>query len=269
MKNLATFKMVYETRSFSKAAALLFISQPTVSAQIKQLEAEFHTPLFIRNGRGELGLTTAATQLYQEATTILTSWDQLHLKLATGPQQQRTRIIASHTFATYLLPALLSTLYTAFPAVTFSVQMANSFAVQTAVANHDADLGFIEKPLAGRGLTRTPLMTDQLVLAGQQGPWLVREPESGVAYYTHRYLAEQNIQTPQVEIASNAVIVALLHKGFGRSIISQRASTGLANTSLGQQYLRHFYLLTRNDDGPNKACRQMVIDWAQADAAHI
>ena len=37
-KLIETFRIVYETRNFSKAAELLFISQPTVSAQIKQLE---------------------------------------------------------------------------------------------------------------------------------------------------------------------------------------------------------------------------------------
>lgn len=46
LKLLETFKMVYETKNFSKAAELLFISQPTVSAQIKQLEQDLDTPLF-------------------------------------------------------------------------------------------------------------------------------------------------------------------------------------------------------------------------------
>lgn len=263
MKNLQTFKAVYETRSFSKAADLLFIAQPTVSAQIKQLEIEFHTQLFIRNGRGALGLTPAATQLYQEATTIIASWEQLHLKLSAGPQQQRVRIVASHTFATYLLPTLLPALYQAFPTIAFSVQMANSSAVQTAITNHDAELGFIEKPLAGRDLIRTTLVSDQLVHVGTQGPWLVREPDSGVAYYTRRYLTEQNDQTPQVQIASNAVIVALLQAGFGQSIISQRAASGLLARSLGPRYLRHFYLLTRHDDAADSACVQAVLAWAQ------
>jgi hypothetical protein len=46
LKLLETFKMVYETKNFSKAAELLFISQPTVSAQIKQLEQDLDAPLF-------------------------------------------------------------------------------------------------------------------------------------------------------------------------------------------------------------------------------
>ncbi len=261
MKNLATFKMVYETRSFSKAAAMLFIAQPTVSAQIKQLEAEFHTQLFIRNGRGELGLTTAADELYEQVSQILAGWEELHLKLSNNHQHSRVRIAASHTFAMYLLPELLPQLYARYPAVAFSVKMANSYEVQTALLNHDADLGFIEKPLASRGLARTTLMADQLVRIGHDGPWLVREAESGVAYYTRRYLAELNNQAPVLEVASNAVIIQLLKAGFGQSIVSSRATAGLPAVPLGAAYVRSFYLLTRKAEQP--LCVPTVCQWAE------
>ena len=49
-KQLETFCAVYETRNFSHAAEQLFISQPTVSTQIKQLEADLQTTLLTRNG---------------------------------------------------------------------------------------------------------------------------------------------------------------------------------------------------------------------------
>lgn len=263
MKNLATFKMVYETRSFSKAAELLFIAQPTVSAQIHSLEAEFHTTLFIRNGRGALGLTDAADTLYEQACNVLATWESLHVRLGAGLAQQQVKIAASHTFAMYWLPQLLPQLYANFPQVRFSVVMANSLQVQAAITNHDADLGFIEKPLAKRGLARTTLMADQLVQVGDSGPWLVREDDSGVAYYTKRYLAEQNAQAPRIEIAANAVIVQLLAAGFGRSIISERAAAGMAVTPLGPDYRRHFYLVTREHDAMVATCRQAVVTWAK------
>lgn len=49
-KLLETFKVVYKTSSFSKAAELLFVSQPTVSTHIRQLEQEIGCSLFTRNG---------------------------------------------------------------------------------------------------------------------------------------------------------------------------------------------------------------------------
>ena len=50
-KLLATFRVAYETRNFSKAAEVLFISQPAVSNQIKQLEEELQCVLFKRKGK--------------------------------------------------------------------------------------------------------------------------------------------------------------------------------------------------------------------------
>ena len=47
-KLLKTFIAVYEQESFTKAADLLFLTQPTISGHIKKLEAELDTLLFIR-----------------------------------------------------------------------------------------------------------------------------------------------------------------------------------------------------------------------------
>lgn len=268
LKLLTTFKTVYETRSFSQAAQLLFISQPTVSAQIKQLEAEFGDQLFVRNGRGELGVTPAATTLYAGAGKMLAEWDTLHHALRTHtPDRRPCRLAVSHTFSLYVLPALLPGLAARFPQLDFSVTVANSQAVQTALTTHNADLGFIEKPLVATGLRRWPLLNDELVHVGADDePWLVREADSGVNYYTRRYFAENNVQERQLEIASNALIIALLHHGFGQAIISKRATEGLEWRPLGENYARHFYLLTRSEDeqGVIGTCAKEIREWAQA-----
>lgn len=249
LKNLATFKMVYETRSFSQAAQLLFIAQPTVSAQIKQLEIEFGGPLFIRNGRGELGITREAELLYEEASNMLASWDDLHRKIAGGAHAQLPcRIAVSHTFAQVVLPKLLPQFSHQFPQLDLHVSVQNSQSVLDALRSRSADIGFIEKPLVAAKLRRKTLGDDQLVLAGKSGPWLVREPDSGVNYFTKRYFAEHNVQDKQLEIANNALIVDLLREGFGRAIVSTRLATALPTQPLGANYRRQFYQLTRTDE---------------------
>ena len=245
-KNLSTFKMVYETRSFSRAAELLFIAQPTVSAQIKQLESELGTQLFIRNGRGEVGVTPAADKLYTQAAQLLSSWAELHATVSgTAMRRSTCRIASSHTFATYLLPQVLPVIVHQYPTVQFSVHMGNSQNVQDALLHHNADLGFIEKPLASSELRRVTLLDDQLVHAGSSGPWLTREPDSGVYYYTKRFMEEMGITEPTIEIDNNAMIVNLLHAGFGQSIISARAAEGIDHVVLDAQYRRQFYMLSR------------------------
>ncbi|WP_369524943.1 LysR family transcriptional regulator [Brochothrix thermosphacta] len=58
---LHTFITVYEKQSFSKAASLLFISQPTVSTHINRLETLIETPLFIRYNKNRIEPTEFGT----------------------------------------------------------------------------------------------------------------------------------------------------------------------------------------------------------------
>jgi DNA-binding transcriptional LysR family regulator len=266
LEKLETFKIVYETQNFSKAAELLFVSQPTVSAHIKQLEEELKTQLFIRNGRMNISATPQAHLLYQRALNLLDDWQHLYQEIQQDVHQRIScRIGVSHTYALYLLPDLLIALYQRFPHIQFHVAMMNSAAVFDAVKQHELDLGMIEKPLSATNVERYPLMNDQLVLAGnpETGPWLVREPNSGVYYYTKRYLEEQNIQMPTVGIANNEIIVALLKKGFGCSIISSRAAREIPHQQLGTHYQRQFYLIKRPRDSYEEiaTCATFIRKW--------
>lgn len=172
----------------------------------------------------------------------------------------------SHTYAIYLLPDLLIALKVTFPNLAITVKMMNSLSVVDALSRHEIDFGFIEKPLSMKHMHRTPLVRDQLVLVGNPeiGPWLVREDTSGVSYYTQRYIAEYDIKQEQLSIENNDMIIALLKKGYGCSIISERAAQGLAYQKLSSKYQRYFYLMTR-DQEPRSELVQ-VIEWLQNNA---
>lgn len=263
-KKLTTFKMVYETKSFSKAADLLFIVQPTVSAQIKQLELEFGTALFIRQGRKEVIATPQADLLYQKIGTLLTDWEDVQQAIQLQKDSMTHCVIAaSHTFAIYVLPDLFPALQQAFPHIAFQLKMMNSLEVLNALNHHDIDLGFIEKPLSAKHVKRSPILTDQLVLAGDPNAefWLVREKTSGVYYYTKRYLEEHDDQKPQLIIENNDMIIALLQKGFGRSIVSERAAQGLPYQVLSEKYNRQFYLIRQEADASSELSR--LIQWIE------
>lgn len=267
-KWLETFKVVYETKNFSKASEILFISQPTVSAQIKQLENELGTQLFIRSGRKEVLITPQAEILYERSVDLMDDWDNLYQAVQTNQQQiVRCVIGASHTFANYILPSLLIQLQQDFPQIRFSVQMMNSLEVFQAVEHHTVDLGFIEKPLSAPSIKRFPLMEDQLVLAGdvEQGPWLVRENTSGVYYYTKRFLEEKDIEGPTMEIQNNEVIVGLLKQGFGCSLISERAAKEIPYEMLGDSYKRNFYLIRRKTNASDdiEKCAAFICEWSK------
>ena len=68
LNNLRSFESAARHQSYSKAAAELFVTQATVSQQMRQLEAAMGSRLFTRNGR-ELELTESGEKLYMATHT--------------------------------------------------------------------------------------------------------------------------------------------------------------------------------------------------------
>ncbi|KRM21190.1 LysR family transcriptional regulator [Latilactobacillus graminis] len=253
-KILTTFKTVYETKNFTTAAQLLFLSQPTISVQIKQLEASLNVVLFERNGRQQMTPTKSADLFYQQVQQLLDLWDQDLYALHHPDGQPKTpcRIGASHTTASYLLPALLKTHRSELETLALDISTLNSSQIVQKLTQHKLDFGFIEKPLTEKDLIRTPLQTDQLVLAGRPTePWLLREPGSGVYHYTMNYAKENNLPLENtMTIKSNAMIVQLLRQGIGQSLVSSAALLDypeIPSRPLSQQYQRQFYLVARKN----------------------
>lgn len=254
MNYSGTFKTVYETKNFTTAAQLLFLSQPTVSVQIKQLEDALGVTLFERNGRQQMTPTKSADLFYQQAQQLLDLWDQdLHaLHHQDGQPKTPCRIGASHTTAIYLLPTLLKAHRPALETLALYISTLNSSQIVQELTQHKLDFGFIEKPLTEKDLIRTPLQTDQLVLAGRPNePWLLREQGSGVYHYTMNYVKENNLPLENVmTIKSNAMIIQLLRQGIGQSLVSSAALLDypeIPYRPLSQQYQRQFYLVARKN----------------------
>lgn len=246
-KLLQNFIAVYETRSFSKAADQLFISQPSVSVHIKQLETELKTTLFDRNGRTELAPTTNARMLYQRALALLDDWQKTTDSLV---QNQRTtiKIGASQTSATVLLPKIVAHIKKDdFNTTDFQIEMHNSEEILAGILNHQFDIGLIEKPITHDFIVREAIATDQLVLAGNPNSdlWLVREKGSGVYHYTQQYFKQEDIVPDHfLTIANNDVIVKMLAENFGKSIVSiQTLPNGVPYQSLNSNFNRSFYLI--------------------------
>ena len=227
-----------------------------------------NTQLFIRSGRKEVLVTQQAEILYERVVDLIDDWENLYQAVQINQQQTiRCVIGASHTFANYILPNLLIDLYQNFPHIRFSVQMMNSLEVLQAVEHHTVDLGFIEKPLSSANIKRVSLMEDQLVLAGdpKTGPWLIRENTSGVHYYTKRFLDEGDIKYPIIEIQNNEIIVGLLKRGFGCSVISERAAGGISYQMLDDSFKRIFYLIRRKaqDSEEIEKCTEFIEQWCK------
>lgn len=246
-KLLQTFVAVYETRSFSKAAAQRFISQPTVSVHIQQLEKELGAQLFHRNGRTEFTPTQNGRLLYQKARHLLDEWQTVTDSVGRD-ERLNISIGVSQTSATVLLPKLFAQMHSdQLDSVDVTIEMHNSEEILAGVLNHRFDFGMIEKPITHDYILRDEVAVDQLVLAGNltDQRWLVREKGSGVYHYTQQYFKQNNI-VPQhaMTISNNDVIVRMLAQNVGKSIVSiQSLTPDIPYQVLPETFNRSFYMI--------------------------
>jgi len=267
-KLFLTFKEAYETRNFTKAAENLYISQPAVSSQIKQLEEELQCKLFVRTSKQEMSPTRQATLFYHRLLNLEDDWlETKRLMSQVGKAKVKCVISASNTFSIYYLPDLMVELVKKFPDVYFELEMHNSEEVLENVQQHRAHFGFIEKPLETSQVERKEFLYDELVIAGDltSDLWLCREDISGVYHYTKRYFLQENIQPKRLCVKNNEMIVRLLEKGIGKSIISKvSVPSGMDYEELGPNYKRLFYFLKKDylNDGVLIDIQQVIEKYA-------
>ncbi len=103
---LETFISVYESRSFSIAAKELFVTQPTVSVRIEQLEKKLGVQLFVRKYRQEIVPTEAGKILYHQAIRMRELWRDTEdeIRYVGDNERHLVRMGFSQTLAVTIAP---------------------------------------------------------------------------------------------------------------------------------------------------------------------
>ena len=137
---LKLFTTLATELSFSKAASLLYISQPAVSIQIKKLEEDLGFKLFDRVGK-QLKLTENGEILYQYTKKIFELIDEADIVLTNKYSNLKgiVEIGASNTPGTYILPRILHKFNEAFPGVVANLHIGNTFEVEKMVLENRVD----------------------------------------------------------------------------------------------------------------------------------
>jgi DNA-binding transcriptional LysR family regulator len=242
-RRLQVFHAVAKNLSFTKAAEALFMTQPAVTFQIKQLEEHCNTRLFDR-GHGRISLTSAGEVVLEYAERILSLSAELdtRLKEMTGEVAGVLLIGASTTIAEYLLPPVLGEFSSRYPKVLPRLFVANSEIVEHRVAAHTLDIGFIESPAHLASVASDVCCDDELQmvcapthpLAGlksvsaqqlTQHPFVSRESGSGTREVTDHWFEKQGIRTDSLnvlmELGSPEALKGLVATGLGFAIMSR------------------------------------------------
>lgn len=127
IRQLEAFVYTVKYQSFSLAAQKLYLSQPTVSSHINNLEKELHTQLLKRTTKS-LSVTPAGQTLYNYAAEILNLQQKAILELS-DKNQKLLHIGVSSVPSLYLLPELLSAYHQEMPDVRFRTSCSDSLDV--------------------------------------------------------------------------------------------------------------------------------------------
>lgn len=244
-RRLQVFHAVAKHLSFTKAAEALFMTQPAVTFQIKQLEEQYNTRLFER-GHGRISLTPAGTVVLEYAARILALSAELdtRLKEMTGRIGGPLLLGASTTIAEFMLPRVLGAFKSKYPEVMPRMFVANSETVENRVAEHVIDIGFIEAPSHLPSVICDVCCEDELQavcapshpLAGMksasaeqllQYPFISRESGSGTREVTDAYFLKAGIQPSSLEVVMELggpeALKGLVATGVGYAIMSRAA----------------------------------------------
>ncbi|WP_035571052.1 LysR family transcriptional regulator [Halonatronum saccharophilum] len=158
------FITVTRVKSFSKAAKLLYLSQPAISKHIQSMEDYYGTKLFQRSNQG-VKLTSRGEIVYQYAKKILNLHSELELEIdnSLNLKDLSLKIGASITPGDYLIPCAIWTFKDKHPKVNIDLKVDNSQNITDKVSKGEVDIGFIEDSIPkGLDLTSKKIMTDSL-----------------------------------------------------------------------------------------------------------
>jgi DNA-binding transcriptional LysR family regulator len=257
-RRLQVFHAVAKHLSFTKAADALFMTQPAVTFQVRQLEEQFDMRLFDR-AHGRISLTPAGQVAFEYADRILALSAELEARLRelSGQEAGPLLIGASTTIADFLLPKVLGEFKSKYPGVVPHLFVGNSESVQERVAERSLDVGFIE------GDSRLPTLASEVCAEDElqvvcapshalarlasvpprtlmEHGYVSREAGSGTREVVDHYLAKAGVAPDSLQLVMEAgspeAQKGMVATGLGFTIMSR--STVFKEARLGELVAR-------------------------------
>ncbi len=271
LRQLQVFERVASHLNYSRAAQELFLSQPAVSMQIKQLEAAIGLPLFEQMGK-KIFLTEAGRELFHYSRAIAEQLAEMEAVFdeMKGLGQGKLTLSVVNT-ANYFTPQLLAKFCQRHPKINVILQVANRDAVLKQLADNSTDLAIMGQPPEGLDIAAESFMDNPLVVIASphnplaklkrvklarlaQETFLSREQGSGTRSAMERFFAEHQLQPHiSMEMETNEAIKQAVQAGMGLGILSRHSielelETGRLVVLNVEHFplLRHWYVAHRS-----------------------
>ncbi|MEO5699583.1 MAG: LysR substrate-binding domain-containing protein [Casimicrobiaceae bacterium] len=163
-------------RHFGRAAQRCFVSQPSLSAAVKNLEDELGVRIFER-GKGEVLLTPTGEDVVAQARRTLEEAERVKTiaRQGTNPLLGPLRLGVIHTIAPYLLPELVAALRHAAPQMPLDIEENLTVNLDQMLHAGFLDAAIVALPFAGTGLVTVPLYEEEFQVIVPNGhPWARR-----------------------------------------------------------------------------------------------
>lgn len=239
---LTVFCTVARHLSYTRAAEELYLSQPAVSQQVRNLELVLGLRLFARNGRG-IVLTPAGQELFRHAERLLA------LLAETGPvvneihtlERGNVLIGASASAGTYVVPPFLGAFHALYPKIRITLKVANRRSIEEQLLTREIDLAVMSLIEQQERFVVEFLMPYELVVVAppshhlvgrtaltlndlQQEILLLREQGSGTRQGTEQYFADAGITLQSsLELSSIEAIKEGVAAGLGLAVLSRES----------------------------------------------
>src|SRR5215212_10053371 len=164
---LRAFHLVADAGSFSLAARTAGLSQPTLSAQVRALEADYAVDLFDRRGRG-VRMTPTGQSLFTLTTRLVAAEEEARALLTGGRALTRGHLRVSADSAYHVMP-ILAELKRLHAGLTFTLKIDNSAAVLEHLTEHGADVAVMAKMTSDPSIYSMKLREDRLIVFVPQG----------------------------------------------------------------------------------------------------
>lgn len=196
LRHLEIFVEVARAESITKAAQTLYISQPTVSVAIREIEKHYGVRLFDRINQ-RIAITPHGREFLEYARHIIHLFQDMDKTFKNTDMTGSIRIGASVSFGIYQLPSLLKQYSDRYPEIQVNIHINSSDFIEQGILANEFDIAVIEGNIHSEYIREIPLFRDTMVPvcapshpfaqtenldldSFASGQFLLREPKSGI-----------------------------------------------------------------------------------------
>lgn len=248
LQQLRILKAIATEKNFTKAAAILYISQPSLSKQIKVLEQNLDI-LLINRERNNISLTESGKVLLQYSERILALCEEscrALIDLKNGDRGNLT-VGASQTIGTYLMPRILALFAQNYPQINLKVQVNSTRIIAKKIINREIDIAVVGGEISDdlrKSLSIKTFVSDELsLIISKSHPFakknkinkedlycldfITLNPNSTIKNFIDNILIQNQIETKQLKtiLQLNSIegIKTAVSLGLGAAFVSSSA----------------------------------------------